>query len=81
MNTADRELLDKVTELDGKDLTALNHEEKKIFETFKKREHEFGLRVEVVTQAPIEDLQQGTSSYLVESEEHRYPNRILIVKD
>ncbi len=81
MNTADRELLDKIIELDGKDLTALNHEERKIFESFKKREYECGLRVEVVTQAPIEDLQQGASSYLVESEEHRCPNRVLIVKE
>ncbi|MCG3865185.1 MULTISPECIES: hypothetical protein [unclassified Photobacterium] len=81
MNTSNRELLDKIIELDGKDLTTLNHEENKILEAFKKREHEFGLRVEVVTEAPVEDLKQGTSSYQIEREEHSYPSRILIVKE
>ncbi|EAR54980.1 hypothetical protein SKA34_09678 [Photobacterium sp. SKA34] len=40
-----------------------------------------GLRVEIITKAPTEDLKQGASSYQIEREEHSYPHRILIVKE
>ncbi|WP_305403735.1 hypothetical protein [Photobacterium leiognathi] len=81
MNSEDRALLDNVVALEGKDLTRLTKEEKKIFDTFKAREHEFGIRVEVVSEAPLADVEQGTSPYLINGLEKAYPNQIVIIKE
>ncbi|WP_061012707.1 hypothetical protein [Photobacterium leiognathi] len=81
MNSEDRALLDNVVALEGKDLTHLTKEEKKIFDTFKSREHEFGIRVAVVSEAPLTDVEQGTSPYLINGLEKAYPNQIVIIKE
>ncbi|WP_305816966.1 hypothetical protein [Photobacterium leiognathi] len=81
MNSEDRALLDNVVALEGKDLTHLTKEEKKIFDTFKAREHEFGIRVTVVSEAPLADVEQGTSPYLINGLEKASPNQIVIIKE
>lgn len=81
MNIENKALLDKVMTLEGKDLTHLTEEEKKVFDSFKAHEHEFGIRLDVVTEAPISELEQGTSSYLTNELVQRYPKQIIVIKE
>lgn len=78
MTSEDKLLLDQVLELEGKDLTKLTKQEKEIFDTFEARSHEFGLTIEVATEAPINDIKKGTSSYTVNQIKNHFPNQIII---
>lgn len=78
MNSTDKRLLDQILELEGKDLTKLTKQEKEIFDTFEAKSHEFGLKIEIATEAPINDIKQGTSSYSVNQIENHFPNQIII---
>ncbi|MEC6815159.1 hypothetical protein [Photobacterium toruni] len=81
MSPADKKLLDQILALEGKDLTQLTPAEKAIFDAFKAREHEFGVSVEIATEAPIDDLGQGTSEYDIYQKEKKYPREIIIKQD
>ncbi|MEC6798230.1 hypothetical protein VXS03_14295 [Photobacterium sp. S4TG1] len=81
MSPEDKKLLDQVLTLEGKDLTRLTVAEKKIFDAFKAREHEFGVSIDVATEAPIGDLGQGTSEYEINEQEKHYPREIIIKQD
>lgn len=81
MTPEDKKLLDQVLTLEGKDLTRLTVEEKTIFDAFKAREHEFGVSIEVATEAPIGNLGQGTSEYEINEQEKHYPHEIIIKQD
>ncbi|PSU19743.1 hypothetical protein [Photobacterium kishitanii] len=81
MSPADKKLLDQILSLEGKDLTHLTAAEKAIFDAFKAREHEFGVGVEIATEAPISDLGQGTSKYDINEKEKYYPREIIIKQD
>ncbi|MGR6831764.1 hypothetical protein [Aliivibrio wodanis] len=78
MNSTDKKLLDKILELEGKDLTKLTKQEKEVFDEFEEKAHEFGLMIEIATEAPINDIKQGTSSYAVNQIENHFPNQIII---
>lgn len=78
MTPADKLLLDEMLELEGKDLTKLTKQEKEIFNTFESRAHEFGVTIEIATEAPISEVQQGTSSYAINQMEKHFPNQIII---
>ena len=78
MTSEDKLLLDQVLELEGKDLTKLTKQEKEVFDKFESRAHEFGLTIEVATEAPIDNIKQGTSSYTVNQIKHNFPNKIII---
>ncbi|WP_305810152.1 hypothetical protein [Photobacterium kishitanii] len=62
-------------------LLHLTAAEKAIFDAFKAREHEFGVGVEIATEAPISDLGQGTSEYDINEKEKYYPREIIIKQD
>ncbi len=81
MSPADKKLLDQILMLEGKDLTKLTTAEKSIFDEFKAREHEFGVSVDIATEAPIGDLGQGTSEYEINEQEKHYPREIIIKQD
>lgn len=78
MTLEDKSLLDQVLELEGKDLTKLTKQEKEVFDKFESKAHEFGLTIEVVTEAPIDNIKQGTSSYTVNQIKNHFPNQIII---
>lgn len=81
MSPEDKKLLDQILTLEGKDLTHLTVAEKHIFDAFKAREHEFGVSIEIATEAPIGDLGQGTSEYDINEKEKYYPREIIIKQD
>ena len=78
MKLEDKLLLDQVLELEGKDLTKLTKQEKEVFDKFESKAHEFGVTIEVVTEAPISDIKQGTSSYTINNITTHFPNQIII---
>ncbi|MGF1724236.1 hypothetical protein [Photobacterium nomapromontoriensis] len=78
MSPQDKWLLDQMLELEGKDLTKLTKQEKEVFDAFEARAHEFGVTIEIATEAPIGDVKQGTSSYIVNQIEKHFPNQIII---
>lgn len=78
MTPKDKWLLDQMLELEGKDLTKLTKQEKEVFDEFEARSHEFGVTIEIATEAPIENLKQGTSSYIVNQMKKHFPNQIII---
>ncbi|OEF11412.1 hypothetical protein [Aliivibrio logei] len=78
MTPKDKWLLDQMLELEGKDLTKLTKQEKEVFDAFEARSHEFGLTVEIATEAPIGDIEQGTSPYTINQMRHHFPNQIII---
>ncbi|MCD9462359.1 hypothetical protein GLP30_12340 [Photobacterium phosphoreum] len=81
MSPADKKLLDQMMTLEGKDFTHLTVAEKAIFTAFKAREHDFGVSIDIATEAPIGDLGQGTSEYEINEEEKNYPREIIIKQD
>ncbi|ANS85289.1 hypothetical protein RJD38_00105 [Vibrio scophthalmi] len=78
MTPSDKQLLDRIVELEGKDLTKLSKQEKQLFDAFEARAHEFGVTIEIASEAPIEQIKQGTSSYSIEQVEKYFPNQIII---
>ncbi|HIF9254675.1 TPA: hypothetical protein ACX6Q6_001649 [Photobacterium damselae] len=78
MTPKDRWLLDQMLELEGKDLTQLTKQEKEVFDAFEARAHEFGVTIEIASEAPLSDIKQGTSSYSVSQLERHFPNQIII---
>jgi hypothetical protein len=78
MKLEDKLLLDQALELEGKDLTKLTKQEKEVFDKFESKDHEFGVTIEVVTEAPINDIKQGTSPYTINNMTTHFPNQIII---
>lgn len=78
MTPSDKQLLDQMIELEGKDLTKLSKQEKHLFDAFEARAHEFGVTIEIASEAPSEQIKQGTSSYSIEQVEKQFPNQIII---
>ena len=78
MNPEDKLLLDQMVALEGKDLTMLTKQEKAVFDEFESRAHEFGVTIEIATEAPIEDVKQYSSPYEVNQMKKHFPNQIII---
>ncbi|RJX71483.1 hypothetical protein DZ860_11140 [Vibrio sinensis] len=78
MSPEDKLLFDKMIALEGKDLTQLTEQEKAVFDEFEARAHEFGVTIEVATEAPIADVKQYTSPYETNQMKQHFPNQIII---
>ncbi len=78
MKPEDKLLLDQMLALEGKDLTTLTKQEKAVFDAFESRAHEFGVTIEIATEAPMEDVKQFSSPYDVNQMKRHFPNQIII---
>lgn len=78
MTPEDKLLFDQMLAIEGKDLTQLTSQEKAVFDEFESRAHEFGVTIEIATEAPMADVKQYTSPYEISQMKKHFPNQIII---